>query len=222
MKVAGVYTITHDSGKVYVGSSVDIRRRWQHHRRHLRRGSHSNSHLQAAWTKHGEDSFTFAVVEIAERGALIAREQAWLDDLRPFGDRGFNLSPSAYTLRGFKFSDDQRANVSRALKGKPKSAEHRANMWGSREVTPEFRERMAANGRAGRGKPKAADHRSKIGAAQTGSANHAAKLTEAAVREIRARLAAGESGRHLASEYGVAESVVSLIKSGRAWKHVAA
>jgi len=218
---AGVYTITQaGSGKVYVGSSVDIRRRWQDHRRHLRRGSHPNGHLQAAWTKYGEDAFVFAVVEVAEPADLIEREQSWLDDLQPFGDRGFNLSPSAYTLRGFRFTDEQRAKVARALTGKRKSPEHRANLWANRELTPEARDRMAANGRAGRGRPKSPEHRERIGAAQRGSANHAARLTEDDVRVIRARLAQGERGRHLAAEFGVAESVVSLIKSGRAWSHV--
>jgi group I intron endonuclease len=151
MKVAGVYTITHDSGKLYVGSSVDVRRRWQAHRRDLRRTSHPNRHLQAAWSKHGESAFTFAVVEECAPELLIEREQWWIDTLRPFRGRGFNLSPSAYSLRGFTFSPEQRAKVSAALTGKPKSPEHRANIWASRQVTDEMRAQMAANGRRGRG-----------------------------------------------------------------------
>src|SRR4029077_12291839 len=99
-------------------------------------------------------------------------------------------------------TDEQRAKVSRGLKGKPKSAEHRANIWANREVTEEMRERMAANGRLGRGRPKSEEHRQKIGAPQQGSANHAAKLTEDDVLAIRARLANGERGRHLAAEFG--------------------
>jgi group I intron endonuclease len=220
--VIGVYTITHAlSGKVYVGSSVEIRRRWTAHASDLRRGSHRNRYLQAAWTKHGEAAFVFAVVEeVLDPSSLLAREQHWIDTLQPFGDRGYNLTPTAGSMLGMRFTDEQRARVSAGLKGKPKSAEHRANIWANREVTAEMREQMAANGRLGRGRPKPADHREKIGAAQRGSANHAAKLTEDDVRAIRARLATGERGRHLAAEFGVVESVVSLIKSGRTWRHV--
>ena len=76
------------------------------------------------------------------------------------------------------------------------------------------------NGRKGRGRPKSAEHRMKIGAAQQGSANHGAKLTEDDVRQIKRRLSEGERGRHLAAEFGVAESVVSVIKHGKSWSHV--
>lgn len=46
------------------------------------------------------------------------------------------------------------------------------------------------------------------------------KLTCAAVRELRARLAGGERGRDLAKAYGLAESTVSQIKSRKLWPHV--
>lgn len=48
-----------------------------------------------------------------------------------------------------------------------------------------------------------------------------ALLTDAAVARIKARLAGGEKGRHLAREYGVSEAVISSVKTQRAWRHVA-
>lgn len=219
----GVYTITNEAnGKVYVGSAVNVRRRWAAHRRELRRGVHPNRYLQASWRKHGEGAFSFAVVEFVGDPALLAeREQAWMDSLRSSErSRGFNLSPTAYSILGYRFNDDQRRNVSDAASGKPKTAEHRARLWANRCVTDEFRQAMAAAGRTGAGRPKSPKHRRAIGAAQQGSANHAAKLTEEAVRQIRARLSAGETGRSLAAEFGVHESIVSEIKSGRRWRHV--
>jgi hypothetical protein len=47
-----------------------------------------------------------------------------------------------------------------------------------------------------------------------------AKLTEALVREIRARVAAGEVQRHLAAEYGVSVATICNIVSRKIWAHV--
>lgn len=44
-----------------------------------------------------------------------------------------------------------------------------------------------------------------------------AKLNIRKVREIRARLAAGERGCNLAREYGVNASAISRIRSGKAY-----
>lgn len=50
-----------------------------------------------------------------------------------------------------------------------------------------------------------------------GSQHHGAKLTEAAVLEIRA---SADSGRVLAERYGVSPSLISLVRKRRAWQHV--
>jgi hypothetical protein len=122
-------------------------------------------------------------------------------------------------------SPEHRASISAALTGRPKSAEHRANLWRDREVTPEHREQMRHTGQAGRGKPKSADHRAKILASasaigKSGASNSQAKLTDDQVREIKQRLSDGEKGRALAARFGVGEAVISNIKNGRTWRHI--
>lgn len=54
-----------------------------------------------------------------------------------------------------------------------------------------------------------------------GEASHHAKLTEAKVREIRQRSAAGETGRSLAVAFGVDPMQISRIVRRLRWKHVA-
>ena len=115
---------------------------------------------------------------------------------------------------------EHRANLSAALTGKPKSEEHRANLWRGREVTPEFREQMAANGRMLKGKPKSARTRARMSQAHRGAGNAHATLDDERVLQIKVRLAAGESGRTLAREFDVSEPTVSNIKSGKTWAHV--
>jgi hypothetical protein len=53
-----------------------------------------------------------------------------------------------------------------------------------------------------------------------GDATRSAKLTEAQAREILLRLARGEKGSHLASEFGVVKTTISSLRHGRNWKHL--
>lgn len=48
-----------------------------------------------------------------------------------------------------------------------------------------------------------------------------ARFNESDVRSIRNRIAAGERVTDLARSYGVAHSLISAIKNGRSWSHVA-
>lgn len=59
----GVYKITcNGNNQLYIGSSVDIQKRWQQHISHLRKGVHSSVYLQNSYNKYGEDSLNFEVI----------------------------------------------------------------------------------------------------------------------------------------------------------------
>lgn len=222
--VSGVYVIVHvESGLAYIGSSSDIAQRWFNHRGKLRRGVHPNPRMQAAWDEHGEGAFRFVIVERIPVADLRVRELWWLEQGETWlPERGFNLSKRSDTV-GHRFTPEQCARLSASLKGKPKSAEHRAAM-SARMLDPVqrelSRERMAAVGRAGKGRRKKAAHRRKIGLPQRGSGNHRALLTEAAVVEIMWRLANAERAVDLAVEYGVSPHTIGEIKAGRVWTHL--
>ena len=53
-----------------------------------------------------------------------------------------------------------------------------------------------------------------------GSKNQSARLNEAQAVEIRRRATAGEDQNALAAEFGVSQTLVSNIRTGRAWRHV--
>lgn len=56
---------------------------------------------------------------------------------------------------------------------------------------------------------------------EDGERNHAAKLTEAGVAEIRRRRASGEALKSIAKDYGVSDRTVSKIARRQRWQHVA-
>lgn len=53
-----------------------------------------------------------------------------------------------------------------------------------------------------------------------GSNHPLSKLTEADIPIIRARLAAGETQTVIAADYGVAQSKISNVKTGKSWTHL--
>lgn len=92
-RAAGIYQIRClPTTKIYIGSAVDLRVRWERHRRSLRQGTHRNNHLQQAWDRYGEASFGFTVLELVDPADLLTTEQGWLDRTR-CTDRpiGFNI-----------------------------------------------------------------------------------------------------------------------------------
>lgn len=74
----GIYSISCDQeDRVYIGSSVDIDRRWREHRRMLSNETHHCAALQEAWDAYGDESFIFEVLELCEN--IVLAEQSWLD-----------------------------------------------------------------------------------------------------------------------------------------------
>ena len=133
-KASGVYQILCvPTGKVYVGSSLNIAERWWEHRWDLRRQTHHSRYLQRAWDKYGEEAFEFSVLEYVDnQDVLMEREQAWMDMTRCYErDYGYNLSREVGTTRGVKHSNEARAKMSAARKGKPKSLAHITNQAAS-------------------------------------------------------------------------------------------
>ena len=135
---SGVYQIRNLlDGKVYVGRSVTVEKRWSGHRTALRNGSHRNPHLQAAWLKYGEESFVFELLEEVPPDGLPVREGHYCNALCVFDPRrGYNLDV-VDTSGGQTVSVESRRKMSASKKGKPgpwagktrvMSAEHKAKI----------------------------------------------------------------------------------------------
>jgi len=104
LSMSGIYAIRcKPTGKIYVGSSSRLGKRWTMHKRQLHRGQHHSLHLQRAWLKHGEDAFSFEVLQIVLPEHLLPVEQRYIDELLACDRRhGFNIAPRAGSRRGVK------------------------------------------------------------------------------------------------------------------------
>jgi len=78
---SGIYEIYSEvNNSSYIGSSIDIEGRFNHHKSKLRSGHHHNLHLQRAWDKYGEAAFQFRVLMICtEPKDLLIIEQSFID-----------------------------------------------------------------------------------------------------------------------------------------------
>ena len=92
---SGIYAIENTvNGKIYVGSAVNLGRRFKDHRVHLNQGKHHSLKLQRAWNKYGAAVFVFKILEaIKNHNELVLREQYWIDTLDVLGDFGYNICP---------------------------------------------------------------------------------------------------------------------------------
>ncbi len=93
---SGIYRIVHVvTGRMYIGSAVNLLRRKRRHFTELRNNKHQNAKLQRAFNKYGEDAFLFEIIEFILPPFLLEREQYWLDKLKPFDNKGFNIALNA-------------------------------------------------------------------------------------------------------------------------------
>ena len=119
LSASGIYAIVNSlNGKMYIGSAVNLRNRWKAHRSSLNRGLHHSQKLQNSWRKNGHGCFTFVVLELVDRDALINREQFWINHYKAAGPAGYNVSPTAGNCLGVRHTEQTKAAKSAALRGR--------------------------------------------------------------------------------------------------------
>lgn len=89
----GIYAIKNKvNGKMYIGSSNNIERRFKRHKTELNTGKHSNSHLSLAFKKFGRDSFDFLILEICTQDELINKEIEYISKYNTLDSNlGYNM-----------------------------------------------------------------------------------------------------------------------------------
>jgi group I intron endonuclease len=105
---------------MYVGSAVDVRRRWSRHAHDLRKNIHACRHLQNAYLKYGPDVFDWEVIQFVDRKEdLIQQEQFWIDFFRP----AYNKRKIANSCLGLKRTQEAKEKMRQSQLGRKQSAE---------------------------------------------------------------------------------------------------
>jgi group I intron endonuclease len=72
----GIYKITSPSGRIYIGQSIDIEKRWAEY---LRKDCKTQIKLSRSFKKYGVKGHIFEIIEECEIGQLNIRERYWQD-----------------------------------------------------------------------------------------------------------------------------------------------
>lgn len=123
---SGIYKILNIiNNKFYIGSAVDLYKRWIKHKRYANGNYHHSVTFQRAWNKYGEQSFKFIVLEYVEnKENLEKREQIYLDWFKSYDPNiGYNILKIVNSPLGLKRSDQAKENMRQAQLGSKQSQE---------------------------------------------------------------------------------------------------
>lgn len=212
----------------YVGQSVNAKARM---RKHIWRAKtdklyksyiHSSNWIRSVLATGREP--LLHILESCTPNIVDEREVFWIAKRRAEGCDLTNHADGGGGTRGYKLSDEQRAKMSLARRGKkrgPMSAEGRANI--SRSQTgkkrgPMSEEHRASISRGNKGRVKSDLERQHISERQRGQKSHNSLLTNAQAVEIRSLVAGGAKQCDVAVQFGVERQVVNNIVRRRNYK----
>jgi len=205
--ICGIYCIRNlVNGKVYVGQSRDIKKRFTEHKRRLRNNRHANMHLQKSWAKYGSANFTFEILEECFVAVIDEREMFYISkyekingiyNLQEGGSGGIPSEEIKIKIRDKRkhqvITEETRRKISEAnkghtswTKGKTQTEETKRKIRKSTKesMTNEVRQKMS---KSHMGIKMTKETKKKISEANKGkkfSSEHRLKISEAAKRRI--------------------------------------
>lgn len=179
------------NGKIYIGSTNNVRKRWNNHRCKLNNNKHENQYLQLAWQKYGESSFEFTIIEEVNDKNRIEREIYYLNETKSYERNiGYN----------FDKNPTDKSGINNSFYGKQHSEETKQKL---REIATNRSENV----------------KKKMGLKNKGENSAHAKLNWTIVREIRYLYSLeNETYKSLSKKYKVAETTIQAIMNGKSWK----
>lgn len=125
-KTCGIYRIEHkDTGKAYVGQSVDIFRRWKNHS-NFWEAKKNWSAIKHALHKHGLEKFNFTILEECSKEDLNDKEIHWIKELNTQSPAGYNMTAGGGG--SLNASEETRKKMSAAKLGKQISDKTKAKL----------------------------------------------------------------------------------------------
>lgn len=207
--ITGIYKITNKTNnKVYIGSAIDIKKRWRDHKWHLKENKHHNSHLQASYNKHGLNEFEFTIEVECSIGDLLNEEKRIIKLYNAYNNKcGYNINDPKKIYRGRKTNDEIIQLLSKRMLG---------------EKNPMFN-------KLGVNHPKheyklSTDSKKNISikmSKRIGSKANASKLHENEIKEIinlynNTKI----SQTNLAKMFNVTQATISNILNKKNWSHI--
>lgn len=195
-KISGIYKITSPTGRIYIGQSIDVHKRWKGYRRY---GSKSQKKLHRSLKKHGADAHVFEVLHElpidASKYVITRYEQLYMDLYSDCGLLMLNICTAAGSTFGRKANDSTKRKMSKARR--------------KRVITEETGKRISL---ALKGVPKSNEHKEKLRIANLGyvvpehvrekiSKKHMGKFKKPHTDETKRLISESRKGRKLSEDH---------------------
>lgn len=194
-KICGIYKITSPTGKIYIGQSVDIKRRWSDHKKMPI--SDKGNMLYNSFLSHGVDSHKFEILERCSKEMLNEREIYYIEKYQTFDtEHGLNLTKGGDSK--VVFSEKTLQKMSKAKKGvRP---EHLIGYKHSKETRDILREKSMGN-KNWLGKNHSEETKAKI---------REKRAYQVFTEETREKLSKASKGRKYPPEFGERLSLAQM------------
>lgn len=185
----GIYKITNPNGKVYIGQSINIERRFNHYK--LLKCK-EQPRLYKSFIKYGVEEHRFEVIWPCFKCYLTKWERYFQEMHKSTGKNGLNCILVKTDDFSGGHSEESKKKISKALKGRKLTTEHKNNIAegnSKRIITNEHRYNL---GNGNRGKKQSDEWKEKLSKARKGL-----KRTE----ETKSKISDSMSGRKLSDEH---------------------
>ena len=149
-KFSGVYKIQSicKPERVYIGSAVNIRKRWYHHDSNLRLNKHHSPKLQSHYNKYHKEDLEYSILMTCDKKDLIYNEQLFIDQYNPY----FNINKKADSRLGMAHTKETKEKLRLVSTGRKQSPEAKKKQIEAQIGKPCSEETRIKIGNANRGK----------------------------------------------------------------------
>jgi group I intron endonuclease len=142
--MAGIYKIVSPKGKVYIGQSIDVNKRWKEYEK--MQGVIRQPRLYRSIRKYGLATHQFILVEECEICELNNRERYWQDFFDATGKGGLNCRLTGTEDKSGTLSEGTRRKMSATRKGRAVSESNKKRISDTltgRTLSEETRNKMS-------------------------------------------------------------------------------
>lgn len=230
----GIYLITNlINGKVYVGQSVDIHRRYTEHLRSgqpdkyaMKNERDINTPIHKAMQKYGVDNFALTILEECLKEELNDKEKYWIKYYQSNEkDKGYNLTDGGQESVGCKGENHSQAKLTQKEVDEIKNLLKTTKMTMT-EIMNIYQVSKSAICMINTGKTwydKNENYPLRLTyTGSQGSKNPRAKYTEEQVMDMRKKYSQGISSKDIIAEYApiASEQSVRNILTGKTYTHL--
>lgn len=207
--VTGIYKILNIiNNKVYIGSAIDIKKRWRDHKWCLKHNKHHNLHLQSAFNKYGINSFQFSIILETTIENLLINEKELIIKYNAFDNEfGYNVNDPEHN-----FLNRKHTNLTKELLSQQKMGIKNPMFGKTGKKHPNFNKKFSEESRCKMSK-------SKLGIPTNRQTN--VKLLASDVINIRKLYHEDNMSQpNIAIKYNVSYTTINKIITKKTWQHI--